>query len=501
MTDPSVNVSERVRQTVRSNPSSTISPSTRSVAAGLHSLGARQCPACGAYAPAHTSVCPECGESLQHRSKKIRCLRCGGQASSELTLCPHCGRELRPAPPRLLTWGVPAALALLMVFVLGTQWESGNPLAWARDTLRAGFTVVGERIEPEIVLVVTPIAPDRDIGPEDGPGAALAIESAYRAQIALEAAAVTPETVGAGGPAGDGSGDESGDGAGAEAGALVTLPSATPPETVAEAAPEVAPEMPTATLEPTATEPPPTATPVATPSVAPDAPEPNAQPESVNVEYEVQRGDTLVTIAAQHGVAVEELMEINDIGERDVFVIQPGQRLIIPVEATPTPELATATPAPTATPSMTPTSAATTRARSTATPAAPSRATPSSRGAGLRLDAPLLLSPEDGAEISCDEASALAWQRVPFVRDSDKYILHLGFVSGRSDDGEEQIVWILAQQRPVTTTEWELDGSLCGLASAQNDHQWRWWVEVVGDSEGRQVQVSPPSETWSFRWE
>src|SRR5690606_38437690 len=113
-------------------------------------------------------------------------------------LCPHCGRELRPAPQRFLTWGVPAVLVALFLFVFITQWDSGNPLVWARDQLRAGFTVVGERIEPEIVLAVTPIAPDPERGPgdEDGPGAALAIESAYRAQAALEAAASPPPNAG-----------------------------------------------------------------------------------------------------------------------------------------------------------------------------------------------------------------------------------------------------------------------------------------------------------------
>lgn len=475
MTDPSVNVAENARQTARTLPSPTGSPTAAGPGAGLRSLGARQCPNCGAYASDHTSVCPECGESLQRRAKKIRCLRCGQPASSELTICPHCGRELRPAPPRLLTWGAPAALAALFLLVMALRWDNGNPLVWARDRLAAGFTVVGERIEPEIVLVVTPLAPDREAGHGEGPGAALAIESAYRAQAQMQGAPANP-------PPSDNTGDGStGDGgapaaAGGEAAAVVDLPTAT------------ATEAPTATPEATAT-PAPTQTPEPTAT-----PEPTLEPTPATIDYVVSRGDTLVSIAARYDVDVDELMAANDIGERDVFVIQPGQVLVIPAPPTPTAELPTPTVEP-PTPEPTPTPGAVPTARPRAT------ASPIPAQGGMRLEAPVLLGPEDGARVSCAETATLRWQRVPFARDSDKYVLHLGFVGGRSPGGDEQIVWILAQSRPVTSTEWELDKSLCGLAPAQYDHQWRWWVEVVGDSDGKPVQVSPASETWGFVWE
>lgn len=462
MTEPLGNVAERNRQTARSSPATTSSPSTSGVSAGLRSLGARQCPKCGATTSTHTSVCPECGESLQRQAKKIRCLRCGKPASSELMLCPYCGRELRPAPPRLLTLGAPTMMVALVLLVLILQWDGGNPLAWARDRLAAGFTVVGERIDPEIVLVVTPLASQRDTGPGEGPGAALAIESAYRAQSQMPGAANPP-------PSGDTNLSVEGTGAVSEP-VTIELPTAT------------ATELPTATPEATATgTPAPTQTPepTATPNVTP-----------ATVSYEVRRGDTLVSIAARYDVEVEELMAANDIGARDVFVIQPGQVLIVPVEPTPLPDVPTPTLEPTATPDTAPTAQ-----RATATPAA----TPAQDG--RQLDAPVLIGPEDGAQFSCGEPATLSWQRVPLVRDSDKYVLHLGFVSGRSAGGDEQIVWILAQPRPVTSTEWELDEGLCGLAPAQSDHQWRWWVEVMGDRDGKPVQVSLPSATWGFTWE
>lgn len=480
MTDPSVNVAENARQAARTLPSSTGSPTTAGLGAGLRSLGARQCPNCGAHTSDHTSVCPECGESLQRRARKIRCLRCGQSASSELTLCPHCGRELRPAPPRLLTLGAPAALVALFLLVMILRWDNGNPLVWARDRLAAGFTVVGGRIEPEIVLVVTPLAPDREVGHGEGPGAALAIESAYRAQTQLQGAPANPpasDNAEGGNTEGGGTGDGSAPAA-ADGAAVVDLPTATATEASTATPEATATPAPTQTPEPTATA------------------EATLEPTPATIDYVVSRGDTLVTIAARYDVDVDELMAANDISERDVFVIQPGQVLVIPAPPTPTAELPTptvesSTPEPTPTPDAAP----------TARPQPTASSSPSSAQGGMRLEAPVLLGPADGARVSCDEAATLRWQRVPFVRDSDKYVLHLGFVGGRSAGGSEQIVWILAQSRPVTSTEWALDKSLCGLAPAQYDHQWRWWVEVVGDSDGKPVQVSPASETWGFVWE
>jgi hypothetical protein len=93
------------------------------------------------------------------------------------------------------------------------------------------------------------------------------------------------------------------------------------------------------------------------------------------------------------------------------------------------------------------------------------------------------------------------WQRVQFVKDSDRYLLHLGFVSGRQENGQERVTWVLAQSSPVTMTEWELDRALCDLAPADAERQWRWWVEVVDATSGESVSVSTPSEVRGFRWE
>jgi len=61
------------------------------------------------------------------------------------------------------------------------------------------------------------------------------------------------------------------------------------------------------------------------------------------VFYRVQPGDTLLTIAAQFDVTVEEIMAAN--GLEDANFIQSGQELLIPVGGLPTP-VSTATPVP-----------------------------------------------------------------------------------------------------------------------------------------------------------
>lgn len=218
-----------------------------------------------------------------------------------------------------------------------------------------------------------------------------------------------------------------------------------------------------------------------------EVPTPNVQ------YYQVRSGDTLVSIAVQQGVTVEALMAANNLSERDAASLQPGRLLTIPA-STPNEEdgseTATPTAEPTATAVLTPTPLA---ATATAAPAATTEV-------ALRLDAPVLLGPQDGAELRCSQPTSLRWQSVRQMRDTDKFLVHLGFVSGQAPDGSDQITWVLAQPRPATMTSWELDASLCGLAPQAQGRQWRWWVEVVEEVEGTLHPVSLPSVERGFSW-
>jgi len=102
--------------------------------------------------------------------------------------------------------------------------------------------------------------------------------------------------------------------------------------------------------------------------------------------------------------------------------------------------------------------------------------------------------------MSCSTPDSLVWLPVPFMRDDDQFVLHLGFVSGRMEDGREMVVWVLEQPRPASATSWDMDGTLCALSPQDFGRKWKWYVEVVENVDGGMRAVSPPSETWDFSW-
>ncbi|HRW47636.1 MAG TPA: LysM peptidoglycan-binding domain-containing protein [Caldilinea sp.] len=219
--------------------------------------------------------------------------------------------------------------------------------------------------------------------------------------------------------------------------------------------------------DPNAT-PPATATPVPTATSTPVA----------GSTYTVQAGDTLMAIALRNRVTTQALLDANGLTLAEARTLRPGQELIIPGSSQPT-----ATPAATAT---------------TAAAAPPS----SGATAGIRLDTPSLRTPENNTVVSCNRTEALAWNAVPFIQASDLYLVHLGYVNGAPAGGNEEVVWVLEQQRPSAATSWELDESLCGLAPFEFGRQWRWYVEVVERAaDGKLNPVSEPSSVWGFSWQ
>lgn len=114
----------------------------------------------------------------------------------------------------------------------------------------------------------------------------------------------------------------------------------------ANAVPTVNPAfLPTPSRPATATPGPASATPLATPSLAASptsspgteppasqsaAPSPSAPtPAPTPIRYVVKRGDRLYQIAAQFGVTVDEIVELNNLENPDLIVA--GQVLLIPV--------------------------------------------------------------------------------------------------------------------------------------------------------------------------
>jgi LysM repeat protein len=181
----------------------------------------------------------------------------------------------------------------------------------------------------------------------------------------------------------------------------------------------------------------------------------------------VQAGDTPIAIANSFGISVDVLLRANGLSLADARNLRTGQEMIIPngVQAENTVRVAP---------------------------------TNTTNGAGgIRLDPPRLRSPENGAQVSCSAGNSLAWESVPFLQQDDQFVMHLGFVSNRSTDGQETVVWVLEQVQTAQNTLWIMDPGLCALAPQELGRKWYWYVQVVNAS---RIIVSEPSPVWSFSW-
>lgn len=579
-----------------------------------------RCPNCGAINRGHASICPECGENLRTKPRKIRCRQCGKSASSVLVICPHCGRELEAAPTRLLVWGLPLLLALTLVFLLISRWNALRPLGWAQAQIDAGlglFSDLTDSLDPGVSIEMTPVIPTPTAVAEP-------VATALPGAASDSANAAAPVAA-----QGDSAGQTSEPITEVQTVSMSTFVTPTTPSTnqptplpTEPAPPTEAPTFSptatatatdTATPAPTATDPPtvqptatntnaPTATPAATrqalvllptptptlaitlPTIAaveqPLAPASRANSERSTgratatptssatatatssplptatatpsptptpvpqVTYEVRAGDTLSAIASRTNVSVEALMAANNLTAQDVYTLRPGDQLIIPTAGSATAQAAAPTVAAPTAPPRTYTvqpgdipfaianrfgvsvdallaangltrddarslrsgqvlvipgpgqpGAATTTVTTAANPVAPANSP-----LAVRLDPPRLRSPENGAQVSCNGGGTLAWEAVNFMQPGDEFLMHLGFVSSIGADGRETIVWVLEQVQASTNTIWRMDPNLCGLAPQDLGRKWYWYVEVIQQSNGNRVRISPPSPTWAFFW-
>ena len=181
-----------------------------------------------------------------------------------------------------------------------------------------------------------------------------------------------------------------------------------------------------------------------------------AVPTQAAVTYAIRAGDTPFGIATQFDISVDELLATNGLSLNDARRLRVGQVLTIVARvAAPVAEQPTATPTATATIQSTTANAALPAADAPPVTAAKST---------VRVDAPVQRSPENGSFLSCGANNTVTWLPVAYIRESDQYLLHLGFLSGYNGDGSEQVTWILEQWRPSNVTQWDLDTGLCGLA-------------------------------------
>lgn len=174
--------------------------------------------------------------------------------------------------------------------------------------------------------------------------------------------------------------------------------------------------------------------------------------------------------------------------------------VILPPTATPTetPRPPTATPTATATftPVITATATITATRFASPVPTETPTATPTEAPA-FRYAAPRLIAPTDGADFSGSGTHIeLRWEAVETLGEDEWYQIRLSYLNKYGDRFDEVVAWAKNDDIPWTVGEsYYADLSL-------NERQFEWDITIVWDPEGDQQgqPVSPPSDTWMFRW-
>lgn len=173
--------------------------------------------------------------------------------------------------------------------------------------------------------------------------------------------------------------------------------------------------------------------------------------------------------------------------------------VILPPTATPTETPRPPTPTPTATATFTPVITVTATITPTATSLASSlptetpTATPT-QTPEFRYGVPQLLAPADGEEFSgSGEIIKLNWEPVGTLGADEWYSISLTYTD-KDGQTQEKVNW-------VRETTWEVPPE--HNDQVRGDRSVRWNITVVSGAagSGEGVPISPPSETWMFRWE
>lgn len=187
---------------------------------------------------------------------------------------------------------------------------------------------------------------------------------------------------------------------------------------------------------------------------------------ATNFEYIVKSGDTLSTIATAFGTTVEDILIANQLTAGEF--IQPGDSLILPLLGAP-PEALAATPEPAGADSA--------QSASAVTYAAPRPSTP-----------------EDGAVIARTDPVSFGWGSADTLAANEWYVLQ---VLPRN---------LTARTLPpawTKQTSFRLEPSLAPAEGEVADYAWLVSVvRVRRDAEGRALveAASPPSAVRTFSW-
>ncbi|MEZ4732500.1 MAG: LysM peptidoglycan-binding domain-containing protein [Caldilineaceae bacterium] len=190
-------------------------------------------------------------------------------------------------------------------------------------------------------------------------------------------------------------------------------------------------------------------------------------------QYAVQAGDTIISIAVNFGSTVEDILAVNNLSANDI--IRPGDVLVIPLRQTPTDVLDSAVPV------------------TEDTGAEPEQA--ASGSTETVYVEPRLIGPPNGEVISREEAVLFRWVSVDVLAPNEWYVL-LIYPDGNAAQNLPS-VWTKA-------TSYRLGPEFAPAAGQTAAYAWQVSVaRVKTDVNGQMIleAASPPSEVRRFTWQ
>ncbi|MGB3903516.1 MAG: hypothetical protein WBB22_01200, partial [Anaerolineae bacterium] len=109
-------------------------------------------------------------------------------------------------------------------------------------------------------------------------------------------------------------------------------------------------------------------------------------------------------------------------------------------------------------------------------------------------EVPQLVGPADGEQFS--GSIQLRWQPVEMLGDDEWYSIRLSYVDRNGERIDGVVAWAKNKDIP-----WPVGEDLYDVLGG--DRMVNWSIAVVSGvpGAGEEVPVSPPSDTWMFRWE
>ncbi len=188
-------------------------------------------------------------------------------------------------------------------------------------------------------------------------------------------------------------------------------------------------------------------------------------------QYVVRAGDTVVSIALTFGSSIDEVLKANNLGPDDL--IRPGDLLNVPTHQLP--------------PEVSKSASQTTRAVTETTSATPATADT------IYIE-PRLIGPPDQATLPRTEAVLLRWISVDVLAPNEWYVL---LISPAADNAKSlPSIW-------TKSTSYRLDMSMAPEVGQSATYVWQVSVVRVKTSAGGQTSfeaASPPSTLRYFTW-